>query len=145
MEPDAVRIVLKQLEAVGRDIDLRPPLAYVAGQAVPLDDDELHGARRRAMLLLAAGGDPQRGLDLDGRAVTALAADLDATERRAVLARALSGLRPAAAGLPHVGAALDALMASDDLAWRAFACALLADELAVPQPDADVPRTRDRP
>ena len=29
--------------------------------------------RRRAIFLLAAGGDPERGLDLDGRAVTAMA------------------------------------------------------------------------
>ena len=44
-------------------------LASVAGQEVQIDEDEEHGASRRALLLLTAGGDPDRGLDLNGRAV----------------------------------------------------------------------------
>ena len=144
MDAPAVRIVLEQLEALASDTDIRPALALVAGQDVRLDEDELHAARRRALLLLAAGGDPQRGLDLDGRAVSALAADLDANDRRAGLARGLSALGPAAGGLPAVEAALTSLLATADVAWRAFACALLADELAgVPDPAAELPRTRD--
>ena len=44
-------------------------LAYLAGQAIELDAEELNGARRRALLLVAAGGDPHRELDVDDRAV----------------------------------------------------------------------------
>src|SRR5438128_9244108 len=33
------------------------PIAWLAGRSVPLDPDELRGAVRRALLLLAAGGD----------------------------------------------------------------------------------------
>jgi hypothetical protein len=105
-------------------------VAWLAGREVELDEGELHGARRRSMLLLAAGGDPQRGLGLDGRAVTALAADIDSPERREELAAGLARLRGDAAGLALVGAALNALLRDSDLAWRAFACGLLAEELA---------------
>jgi hypothetical protein len=125
-----VRPVLERLEQGGAGLDPLPPLALVAGQAVPLDPDELHGARRRALLLLAAGGDPQLGLELDGRAVTALAEELRSEERQEALAGALAALRSEAAGLPLVSMALEQLIADAELAWRAFACALLAEELA---------------
>ncbi len=105
-------------------------LAWLAGRDVGLDDAELHGARRRALLLLASGGDPHRRLELDGRAVTALAAELDDPARRAELERGLSQLRGEAAGLALVGEALSTLLEDADLAWRAFACGLLAEELA---------------
>jgi hypothetical protein len=124
---DSVRAWLEQLEEGG---DAEVPLAFVAGQRVTVDDDELSGARRRAMLLLAAGGDPHRELDPNGRAVTSLAADLDSAERRAELAAGLEYLRPAAAGLHRVEEALARLTSDRDLAWHAFACALLADELS---------------
>jgi len=90
------------------------PLAWLAGRAVEIDEDELRGAVRRSILLLAAGGDPMRGLDLDGRAVTALAGELDTAERRRSL---LEGLR-------ELGADVDA-----ELAWRAYAASLLAEAL----------------
>jgi hypothetical protein len=82
------------------------------------------------MLLLAADGDPNRGLELDGRAVTALAAELDQPERREALARSLEGLRAEATGLPGAAAALDVLLGDPDLAWRAYAAGLLGEELA---------------
>ena len=104
-------------------------LASVAGAVVVLDEDERHGAVRRALLLLAAGGDPNRGLDLNGRAVAALAADLDEPERRQALLSALSGLATDAEGLPHVCEALHALADAPEVAWRAYACSLLAQEL----------------
>ncbi len=104
-------------------------LAWLAGREVPLDEGLLHGARRRAMLLLVAGGDPQRGLELDGRAVTALAGELDDPARRAELERGLSRLRGEAAVLALVCEALSGLLDDADLAWRAFACGLLAEEL----------------
>jgi hypothetical protein len=80
------------------------------------------------MLLLAAGGDPHEGLALDNRAVTSLAAELDRPARRDALRRGLDELREAAVGLPSVGAAL-AELGDEELAWRSFACALLAEEV----------------
>ena len=79
-----VRLVddwLDTLEAM-QDDERWASLAYVAGQQVELDSDELNGALRRAILLLATGGDPQRELALDSRAVVALADELDAETRR---------------------------------------------------------------
>jgi hypothetical protein len=105
-------------------------LASVAGVDVPLDEAEGRAAVRRALLLLTAGGDPNRGLDLDGRAVRGLAADLDEAERRQALAAALAALSTEAQGLPHVSEALRALVDTPDVAWRAYACSLLAKELA---------------
>jgi hypothetical protein len=105
-------------------------LAWIAGADVPVGEDELRGAVRRAMLLLAAGGDPHRALELDGRAVTALAAELDRRERRTELARGLEALRAEAAGLPAAEAALEALLEDGDLAWRSYAAGLLGEELA---------------
>jgi hypothetical protein len=104
-------------------------LASVAGQEVQIGEDEAHGASRRALLLLAAGGDPDRGLDLNGRAVTALAEDLRTVDRQLALERGLDELRAQAKGLPHVTEALAALRAAPDVAWRAYACSLLAEEL----------------
>ena len=104
-------------------------LASVAGREVPLDGDERDGAVRRALLLLAAGGDPNRGLDLNGRAVGALAKDLDDPDRREILVSALAGFVTDAQGLPHVSEALRGLLDAPEIAWRAYACALLAAEL----------------
>lgn len=104
-------------------------LASVAGARVPLGDDERRGAGRRALLLLAAGGDPERGLDLDGRAVTALADELRSVDRQLALEDGLRELRTQATGLAHVTEVLRALTDAPDVAWRAFAAGLLADEL----------------
>jgi hypothetical protein len=81
------------------------------------------------VLLLAAGGDPHRELELHGRAVSALAADLDSPARREHVLARLAALRRPAAGLPLVEGALARLLADRDLAWQAFACAILAHEL----------------
>ena len=105
-------------------------LAWLAGADLGRDEDDVRGALRRAMLLVATGGDPHRALELDGRAVTSLAADLDRPERRAELVRHLEELRAESAGLPEVEAALDALLGDADLAWRAYAAGLLGEELA---------------
>jgi hypothetical protein len=123
-----VRELLANLE--GGDADLPTSLAYLAGTVVELDADELQAALRRAELLLAAGGDPRRELEPDGRAVTALADDLDAEAARAQLREALARLAADADGLPGVSAVLAALLDDDDLAWRAFACARLAEALS---------------
>jgi hypothetical protein len=127
-----VRPVLRQIEellATGGDVEGLVSLALAAGSDLELPEDELNGAVRRSVLLLAAGGDPTRELELDGRAVTALAADLDTAARRNELVARLAGLRYPATGLPLVEGALARLTADPELAWRAFACALLAHEL----------------
>jgi hypothetical protein len=109
--------------------DPLPVLAYVAGQAVSIGESELNGARRRALLLVAAGGDPHRPLAVDDRAVKALAADLYGDERRAQLARGLDALVLRVRDLPVAREAAIFLVGDVDLAWRMFALALLAEEL----------------
>jgi hypothetical protein len=121
--------IIALLEQAEPDTDLRPALAFLAGRELELEPALLNAARRRALFLLAAGGDPQRGLALDGRAVPAFAAELERAEYTAGLARALEALEKSAAGLPRVTAALAELRSDGELAWRAYACALLAEEV----------------
>ena len=123
-----MRELLTSLEGSGADLPIS--LAYVAGSTVELDEAEVRAALRRAELLLAAGGDPRRELDPDGRAVASLAADLDGANGRASLLEGLERLAAHADELPAVAAALAGLRADPDLAWRAYACALLAEALA---------------
>lgn len=94
-----------------------------------MGENELHGAARRALLLLTAGGDPERGLDLNGRAVTAIADDLRTSDRQLALEQGVADLRARAKGLPHVSEAVQALAQAPDVAWRAYAASLLAEEL----------------
>jgi len=117
-------------ELEGSDLDLRVALAWLVRDEVPIDEDELNAARRRAMFVLAAGGDPHRALDHGAVAADRLAAELDTPARRAALDAALAALAAEAAELPAVAEALDSLRADRDLAWRSLALALLADELA---------------
>ena len=122
---------LEQLDAAGLDPhspELLVSLAWLAIGSVPIGDGELKAARRRAMLVLAAGGDPHRDLDLDSVAVERLASELDSPERRDALAAALAALD--ADGLPNVTGAVALLESEPEVAWRIFALALLADELA---------------
>ena len=126
-----MRELLETLEASGAaGGELAVPLAYLAGTPIELDADELKGAIRRAELLLATGGDPRRALELDGRAVSAVADDLDAPTRRAGLADGLEYLRRNSKGLPAVGEALRSLLGDGELAWRSYASAILADALS---------------
>ena len=104
-------------------------VAFVAGRTLVLDPGELNAAIRRSQLLLATGGDPRRALDLDGRAVTALAADLDDAARRAALHEGLALLADDVASTPRLAEAVGRLRADGDLAWRAFAAAQLAGSL----------------
>jgi hypothetical protein len=90
----------------------------VAGQAVPLDDSERNAAVRRALLVFAAGGDLHRDPSPSEPAVAELARDLDAPDRREALMAALEDIEEAGP-----------LRADPDLAWRAYASGLLADEL----------------
>jgi hypothetical protein len=122
---------LEELESAGfdpRSGELLVSLAWLVAGSVPIEGEELKAARRRAMFVLAAGGDPHRELDLNSVAAERLAGELDAPERRQALAQALAELETA--GLPNVSAAVSALLAEPDLAWRSFGLALVADELA---------------
>jgi hypothetical protein len=124
--PGGVAEVLARLEA-GELGDPLPIIAYLAGQRVGLPEGELHQARRRALLLLAAGGDPRRELDVDDRAVKALAVDLYDEERRAALAAGLDELVLLARELPRVRKGALFLAGEVDLAWRLYALGLLAE------------------
>ena len=122
-----MRELLEALEHADTEPEL--PIAYLAGGSVVLDKNELRAAVRRSELLMATGGDPRRELELDGRAVTALADDLDAPARRAELLAGLERLHGETEGLPAVEAALTRLRQEPELAWRCYACALLAEAL----------------
>ena len=129
---DDDRALLEQLEPVLRewgDAQACAMLAILARDGVLLPDEELQAALRRALLVLAAGGDPYRELEREGPGVTSFAADLDSSERRADLDRALRSLRAQAEGLPRASYLLDALIEDAQLAWRSLAVALLAEEL----------------
>lgn len=124
---------LEELEASGLDAlsnELLVVLVWLVVSGVEVDEADRKAALRRAMLVLAAGGDPHRELDHDTAAVERLAAELDAPERRSALEAALGGLATEAAGLPVVSEALSTLQAEPELAWRTYALALVADELA---------------
>jgi hypothetical protein len=125
------RARLEQLEDSGidpRSGELLVMVCWLVQEAVAIPDAELNGARRRAMFVLAAGGDPHRELDHGSVAAERLAAELETPERRAALAGALDALPTA--DLPAVAGAVEALRAEPELAWRSFALALLADEIA---------------
>jgi hypothetical protein len=120
------RDALESLEE--SDLDLAVALAWLVRDEVGLPEDELNAARRRAMLVLAAGGDPHRELGLHEVAAERLASELDGPGRRAALDEALAALDTS--GLPRVAKAVETLRADAESAWRTLALALLADELA---------------
>jgi hypothetical protein len=129
---DADRQILEELEPSLRewgDGQACAMLALVARDGVSLPEDVLNAALRRALLVLAAGGDPHRELELDGPGVTGFAGDLDSPARRTELQAALRALREQAADLPRASFLLDALLDDEELAWRSLAVALLAEEL----------------
>ena len=126
---DALAELLTRVDA-GDLGDPLPVLAYVAGQSVELDEAELNGARRRALLLVAAGGDPHRELEVDDRAVKKLAADLYTDDRREQLGRSIDVLVLRVRELASAREAALFLAADVDLAWRLFCLGLLAEELA---------------
>ena len=109
-----------------------PPLLARMAPAVGIDEDELRGAVRRALLLAAAAGDPTDAMDaIDARAVTALAEELGSGDRRRLLSDAIRSelARATGAHLPRASAVLRELAAPHEdpqLAWRLFCSALLA-------------------
>jgi hypothetical protein len=126
-----MRARLEELERSGldpRSSELLVVLCWLVRSEIAIDEAELNAARRRAMFVLAAGGDPHRDVGVDSVAAERLADELDTPERRAQLAAALDELP--ADDLPTVSAAAESLRADPELAWRSFALSLLADELA---------------
>jgi hypothetical protein len=124
---------LTELETSGleaRSAELLVVLTWLVSGELGIDEADLNAARRRAMFVLAAGGDPHRELDHESIAAERLAGELDSPERRQALETALAGLENEADGLPIVTSALGLLRSEPDLAWRSLALALLADELA---------------
>ncbi len=122
---------LEALEAAGYDArsgELLVALVWLVLGELPISEGELNASRRRAMFVLAAGGDPHRDLDLNSVAADRLAADLDSPQRQNALHTALSALD--SAGLPTVSEGLSSLLDEPALAWRCLGLALLADELA---------------
>ena len=122
---------LEDLEAAGyppESGELLVALVWLCLPELPIPEDELNGARRRAMFVLAAGGDPHRDLDLDSVAAERLAGELDTPEHRKALHTALSGLP--VDGLPTVSQGVSALLSEPEAAWRCLGLALLADELS---------------
>lgn len=122
---------LEALDAAGYAADsgeLLVALVWLCLPDLPIPEHELNGARRRAMFVLAAGGDPHRELDLDSVAAERLAAELDTPARRKALHTALSDLP--VAGLPTVSEGVSGLLSEPDAAWRCLGLALLADELS---------------
>ena len=123
---------LEELDRAGLDPrsgELLVVLTWLVLDDVALDEAERKAALRRAMLVLAAGGDPHRELDHDSVAVARLADELDAPERRRSLAAAQERRATEADGLATVSEALAVLQREPELAWRTLALALLADEL----------------
>ena len=123
-----MRELLELLET-GPSNSLLLGLAWLAGQEIEHDEQELKASVRRAELLLATGGDPRRELELDGRAVAAVAADLDDSRARDQLEDALARLAAASEGLAAVSDGLARLRAQPDLAWQSYAGALLAEAI----------------
>jgi hypothetical protein len=129
---ESARRILEELEPSLRewgDGQACAMLALVAREQVSLPEEELRAALRRALLVLTAGGDPHRELELDGTAVTRFALEIDSPGRRRDLAAALRALGEQAGGLPRATFLLDALAEDSELAWRSLAVALLAEEL----------------
>jgi hypothetical protein len=129
---DGFRAALDGIEAriaAGGRAEGAVALAYVAAQLLALDEGELAAARRRAVFVLAAGGDPHRSLELGAPAVESLSRDLDSPEMRADLRRTLAALADAER-LPSASQVISDLLEDEELALRTLAAALLAEELA---------------
>ena len=126
-----LRAALEHVEAAGpSEEDATAAAAFAASMSLRLDDDALAGPLRRALLLLAAGGDPHRALDADARAVRGLADELQGLVSDDELAAAFGSVLTRARGLPRIEAAAVRLAADPASARRAVALALLGAELA---------------
>lgn len=116
------------LEALG-DVERWVSVAWVAGRALAIPDDELNEALRRALVVRAVGGDPQRELELEEEAVMRLADELDTDQRKHELQLALETLGRQVTDRPELREAIVVLIAEPDVAWRAYACSLIAEAI----------------
>src|SRR5439155_17276077 len=101
------RARLEQLEASDldpRSSELLVLLCWLVQEDVAIPEAEPNASRRRAMFVLAAGGDPHRELDLGSVAAERLATEIETPEPRAALAAALDALPTA--DLPGVAGAV---------------------------------------
>ena len=130
--PDFIRGVEEWLDTLAAmsDDERWTSLVYVAGRELELPEDAVNEAVRRAVVVRAVGGDPQRELELDETAVARLADELDSDERRERLQLAIASLRSYGDGRPVVANAIAELLANPELAWRCYAAGLLAQALA---------------
>ncbi len=130
--PDFIRGVEEWLDTLAAmsDNERWTSLVYVAGRELELPEDAVNEAVRRAVVVRAVGGDPQRELELDETAVARLADELDSDERRERLQLAIASLRSYGDGRPVVANAIAELLANPELAWRCYAAGLLAQALA---------------
>ena len=126
-----LRAALEHMEALGpSEGDAAAAIGYAAAASLALDASALAGPIRRSLLLLAAGGDPHRELDPDGRAVRALADELETLVPAPDLDAVLASVHAGAQGLPRLETAAAAIAADPASARRALALALLAAELS---------------
>jgi hypothetical protein len=88
---------------------------------VPIAEAERDAAVRRALFVFAAGGDLHREPTLADPAVLELARDLESEGRRQALGAAVTRLEAEPELLER--------LRDQDLAWRAYACGLLAEAL----------------
>lgn len=132
MSATDVRAWLESLEpSVAEDPEAASvALAYVAGQRIEWDEANVSAALRRAVFVLAAGGDPHRELHVGDKAVSCLAAELATEAPAGALGRVLSELHEEAADLPQASDLIDRLTADAQVAWACVACGLLADEVS---------------
>jgi hypothetical protein len=105
-------------------------IAWAAGAAVEIPEEELNEALRRALVVRAVGGNPQREVGLDEEAVARLADELESPARRQELLVSIDALRSGSLG-PRALEAADALLGDGDLAWQCFAAGQLAAELSL--------------
>ncbi len=74
-----IRARLEELEGSEldeRSSELQVVLCWLVQGDISLDEDELNAARRRAMFVLAAGGDPHRDVGLDSTTLDLRRGDL---------------------------------------------------------------------
>src|ERR1700688_1046383 len=88
---------LTELDGSGleaRSAELLVVLVWLVAGNLGIAESDLNAARRRAMFVLAAGGDPHRELDHDSVAAERLAPEPDTPGRPPPLARALGRAPP---------------------------------------------------
>ena len=131
-----MRELLELLEA-GPGNSLLPGLAWLAGQEVELDEESC--ARRCAAPSSCSRPAAIRGASSSSTAATSPRSPPTSTAEtaREQLQEALARLTGDSEGLAAVSDGLARLRSQPDLAWRSYACALLAEALAgrlMPEP-----------